>query len=206
MLDLFYKGGPLMYPLLFCSILVLAFSLERSYNYIRASGSKTFLAEIKRLIAAKQYEQALELARSETGPVAAITAAALAARNQGVTEMEEAVSTVGSLELKRLSKNLHILEFIGRIAPLIGLFGTVLGMTEAFRVVASSKTSVNPAMLAGGIWEALITTVGGLAVAIPAMVVHHFCEDNVRSWAFRMKRTGQEWIKLLGTEECGPND
>jgi len=197
MVDFFYKGGPLMYPLLLCSILMLALSLERGYNYFRASGSKEFPAVIKKMILQQQYNQALELAKSEKGPVAAITAAAIQSRQQGVVAMEEAISVVGSMELKRLSKHLHVLELIGRLSPLVGLFGTVLGMTEAFRVVADSKVAVNPSMLAGGIWEALITTVAGLAVAIPAMVVHHFCEDYVRSWAFSMKRIGREWIKLL---------
>lgn len=197
MLSLFYKGGPLMYPLLLCSILMLAFSLERAYHYWKAEGDKGFPAELKKLLSQRQYETALEASRREIGPLAAIAATAIEHRKLPVCEIEAAVSLAGSLELKRLNKNLHILELIGRVAPLIGLLGTVLGMVEAFRVVADMKGAVSPSMLAGGIWEALITTVGGLAVAIPAMVVHHFCEDNVHHWAFRMKTLADEWIKLL---------
>lgn len=203
LLDFFYKGGPLMVPLLLCSILTLAFSLERGYHYFKAEGPKQSREEIRRLILARQFERALEYARSIPGPVAAIAVAALENRKLPACEMEAAVSLAGSLELKRLNQNLHVLELIGRIAPLVGLFGTVLGMVGAFRAVADMKGAVNPSLLAGGIWEALITTVGGLAVAIPAMVVLHFCEDNVKSWAFRMKTVGNEWIKLL---EAAQND
>lgn len=197
MLSFFYKGGPLMYLLLFCSIVMVAFALERVYHYWKAEGDKAFPIELRRLLMQRQYDAALSAARKETGPLAAIAAVAIENRKLPVCEIESAVSLAGSLELKRLNKNLHILELIGRIAPLIGLLGTVLGMVEAFRGLADMKGAVNPSLLAGGIWEALITTVGGLAVAIPALVVHHFCEDNVSGWAFRMKMLGNEWIKLV---------
>jgi biopolymer transport protein ExbB len=114
--------------------------------------------------------------------------------------IEEEVSLAGSKELQRLHKRLHILELIGRLAPLMGLLGTVLGMVAAFRQVAGAKGVIDPSMLAGGIWEALISTVAGLCVAIPAMILHHFFEDRVNSFAYLMKHYGVEAVKHLG---CG---
>jgi biopolymer transport protein ExbB len=96
-----------------------------------------------------------------------------------------------------MNENLHVLELIGRVAPLVGLLGTVLGMVNAFRTVAASQGAVDPALLADGIWEALITTVAGMCVAIPALVFHHFFEDRVKKTAFQMKHYGTEIVKLL---------
>lgn len=200
MVDFFLKGGPLMYPLLICSILVLALALERVYHFMRAEGSKNFYNELIQLIKNRQFIQAEELASKMPGPLAAISISALATRKEGVKAMEEAISASGSLELKRLTDHLHILELIGRIAPLIGLLGTVMGIVEAFQSLAEIKGAVDPSILASGIWEALITTVAGLFVAIPTMIIHHFCEDKVKCWAFRMKHYANDLVHLLGSE------
>lgn len=197
MLELFVKGGPLMYPLLICSIITMAFSIERTYHYIKAEGHKGFFGEVKELIKNGEYEKAMQMAKSTTGPLAAVVETAIAHRHESVSDIEEAISSKGSLELKRLNDNLHIMELIGRIAPLIGLLGTVLGMVEAFKTLAGLKGTVDPSLLAGGIWEALITTVAGLFVAIPAVVFHHFFEDIVKSWAFRMKHCSNEIVRIL---------
>ena len=201
MLDFFHKGGPLMYPLFLCSVIALTFALERTYHYLRAKGKKELFAEIKILLQKRDYERALEMAKTGHGPVAAVLFEAINNRGKGVSVLEEAISLKGSHELKRLNKNLHILELIGRIAPLIGLLGTVLGMVEAFKTVSSVKGAVEPAILAGGIWEALLTTVAGLCIAIPALVIHHLFEDKVNTIVFQMKHSGAEIINLMGEKE-----
>ncbi|MBZ0157131.1 MAG: MotA/TolQ/ExbB proton channel family protein [Alphaproteobacteria bacterium] len=198
MIELFQKGGPLMYPLLLCSILALAFMLERAYHYLRSADRKELLPEILALLRKCDYEGAIRLCESVSGPVAAVLSEALKHRGRSIATMEEAISLKGSQELKKLNKNLHILELVGRIAPLLGLLGTVLGMVEAFRTISSLKGSVDPSLLAGGIWEALITTVAGLCVAIPALVAHHLFEDRVKTVAFNMKHSGAEVVALLG--------
>lgn len=152
------------------------------------------------MIAGQRYEEALRLARAAPGPEAAIVAAGLACRDWDAARLQKAISLQGAHELQLLNKHLHILELIGRIAPLIGLLGTVLGMVEAFKTLAAIRGAIEPALLAGGIWEALITTVAGLCVAIPALVFHHFFEDQVAAWAFQMKQTGTELIGLLAVK------
>ena len=187
-----------MYPLLIGSVLTVAYGLERVVCYIRARLRDGFLPDLHRLIKEEKYGNALILAEKAPGPVAAIAAEALRHRGYPVTVVEEAVSLRGSQELERMNDNLHILELIGRIAPLLGLLGTVLGMVSAFRTVAASQGSIDPAVLADGIWEALITTVVGMCVAIPALIFHHFFEDRVKKTAFQMKHYGAEIVKLLG--------
>jgi len=198
MFELFYKGGPLMYPLFLTSILTVAFGLERAYHFVRASGNKDFIHEIKSLIRKGDYEKAIEVGEKISGPVAAVVTEAIKNKGKDALVIEDVVSMKGSFELKRLNQNLHILELAGRMAPLMGLLGTVLGMTEAFKMVSSMKGAVDPSVLASGIWEALITTVAGLSVAIPALVLHHLFEERAKTIAFQMKHSATEIINLIG--------
>jgi biopolymer transport protein ExbB len=187
-----------MYPLLLCSILTVYCGIERGYHYFRAGKRSERPEEIHALIEKGAFEQALSLSRETPGPVAAVLTEGL--RHQGLEKelLEEHISLRGAAELKRLNQRLHVLDLVGRLAPLMGLLGTVLGMVAAFRQVAAAKGSVDPSLLAGGIWEALITTVAGLCVAIPAMVLHHFFEDRVKTFAYFMKHYGTEAVKHLG--------
>ncbi|MEW6594576.1 MAG: MotA/TolQ/ExbB proton channel family protein [Thermodesulfobacteriota bacterium] len=198
MWELFMKGGPLMYPLLLCSVLTVAYGIERGWHYSRAGRLRQNPERIHGLLEQGRTAEALALAQETTGPVAAVLAEGLRHAGSSKEMIEEAISLKGAAELERLNQRLHIIELIGRLSPLMGLLGTVLGMVEAFRQVAASRGVVDPGMLAGGIWEALITTVAGLCVAIPAMVLHHFFEDRVRSFAYLMKHYGTEAVKHLG--------
>ncbi len=198
LLDFLVKGGPLVYPLLLCSIVTIAISIERTFHYLRAGKDGDNPVKIHALIEKRDCDQALVLAKDTSGPVAAVLAAGLLHRGEAKEFIEEEVSLAGSKELQRLNKKLHVLDLIGRLAPLMGLLGTVIGMVAAFRQVAGAKGVVDPSMLAGGIWEALISTVVGLCVAIPALILHHFFEDRVTSFAFLMKHYGAEAVKHLG--------
>jgi biopolymer transport protein ExbB len=115
--------------------------------------------------------------------------------------VENKISLTGDQELKRLSKNLHLLELTGKIAPMIGLLGTVIGMVEAFRELSSVKGLVDPSLLAGGIWEALITTVAGLFVGIPALVFFHLYTNKVKATATSMKHIGEEIMSMTRGRE-----
>ena len=198
MLDFFVKGGPLMYPLLLASILSMTVGIERGWHYLRAGRKKEAPEQIHNLIEQGQYEQALTLAEQTPGPVAAVLVEGLKHRGQEKDLLEEVVSLRGAAELQRLNQRLHLLDLIGRLAPLVGLLGTVVGMLAAFRQVAAARGAVDPSLLAGGIWEALITTVAGLCVAIPALVLHHLFEDRVKNFAYFMKHYGTEAVKHLG--------
>ncbi|UZJ39911.1 MULTISPECIES: MotA/TolQ/ExbB proton channel family protein [Prosthecochloris] len=194
----FDAGGPLMYLLLACSVLTLAYTIERSIHFFRAGRSADVPEAVHDLIEKEQIDGALRLSQASSGPVAAVLTAGLLHAGEKKESIEEEVTLTGNKEIKRLSKNLHLIELISRIAPLIGLLGTVLGMVNAFQQVAYANSSVDPSMLAGGIWEALLTTAAGLGVAIPSMVVHHLLEEKVQSFTFLMQYYGSEAIKHLG--------
>ncbi len=198
MLDFFLKGGALMYPLLLCSLLTVAYGIERGYHYLRAGRGSDAPERIHALIEQGEFAQALTLAQHSPGPVAAVLAEGLRHRGQERELLDEHISLRGAAELQRLNQRLHLLDLIGRLAPLMGLLGTVMGMVAAFRQVAAARGAVDPSLLAGGIWEALITTVAGLCVAIPALVLHHLFEDRVKTFAYYMKHYGTEAVKHLG--------
>jgi biopolymer transport protein ExbB len=160
--DFMVKGGPLVYPLVFCSIFTIAISFERLFHYLRAGKGSDRPELIHAMIEKDDCDQALTFARQSSGPVAAVLAAGLLHRGEPKEFIEEEVSLAGSRELQRLNKRLHILDLIGRLAPLMGLLGTVIGMVAAFRQVAGSKSVVDPSLLAGGIWEALISTMASV--------------------------------------------
>jgi len=198
MLDLFIRGGWVMYPLLFSSVIALGYTLERAIAYYLAGRKPESPSSIHNLIEKNEIPQALELAENSPGPVAAVLEKGLRYAGTSKEQLEEVINLQGSSELKRLNQNLHIIELVGRLAPLLGLLGTVTGLVEAFRTVSEAKSAIDPSMLAGGIWEALITTVAGLVIAIPAMVSHHFLEHRVQAFAWEMKHYGTEAVKHLG--------
>ena len=164
MIEFFLKGGFLMYPILFCSLVGVALLINKFLQYRR------ILKEIERPEVLKARP--------------AILVPLLTALENGGNEKE--LSVIGTRQVREMEKGLSWLVLIATIAPLLGFTGTITGMIKAFMVIASS-TSVNPSMLAGGIWEALITTAGGLFVAIPIHIGHHYLEKQADDIAFMMK-------------------
>jgi biopolymer transport protein ExbB len=132
-----------LYPLLLCSILALTFGIERLYHFLRAGSKNKSIKDVMDFIEKGELDNALRLLKNIPGPVAVVVEA-IVNRDKNRQEIEEAISIKGSYELNRLNKNLHIVELIGRIAPLLGLLGTVLGMVEAFQKVSSVKGAYEP--------------------------------------------------------------
>lgn len=186
-----------MYPLLLGSILMVAVVIERGFRFIGTGENKKLIETVKQHIQKREVDTAMEKAREGGGPIALILYEVLKFRCYTQDVVENEISIRGDQILRHLSKNLHLLELIGKIAPMIGLLGTVLGMVEAFQKVAIVKSQVNPSILASGIWEALITTVAGLFVGIPALVFHHLYLNKVKSLAFSMKHYAEEIYTMI---------
>jgi len=166
MIDFFLKGGFLMYPILFCSIAGLAVLINKFTLY------RKILKSIGKPLNEVMKERP------------AILAPLIQGLENGCNERE--LSVIGTKQIREIEKGLSWLGLIAIIAPLLGLTGTVTGMIKAFMVIANS-TSVNPSMLAGGVWEALITTAAGLLVAIPIHIGHHYLEKQADDIAFMLK-------------------
>jgi len=196
MFEFFLKGGPLIWPILLCSVIVFAIVLERLWHFRRIKTNVgNLIAQVKRLLLEGKLEEAEKLCRETRGPVAHILAVGIHIHKRAYPEKEKIISRAGSRELRKLEKNLRGLGIIAHISPLLGLLGTVTGMIKCFMKIQELGGRVDASVLAGGIWEALITTAAGLSVAIPAIIFYHYFEGKVDNIASQMKDVVQEFLE-----------
>jgi len=195
-------GGPMMYPILLCSILFVAILIERLYHYHRAEiNTNAFISGIRNVLKKKKIAEAISICEDTPGPVAHIVKAGILKHDRPKEEIKETIGDVALHEVPRLEKNLNVLATVAHIAPLLGLLGTVLGMIGAFQEIQRESGRVNAGDLAGGIWEALVTTAAGLCVAIPAYVAYNYLVSRVSSLVLDMERSATEVVDLLTTKE-----
>jgi biopolymer transport protein ExbB len=187
--DIFLRGGIVMWPLLFCSVLGVAVILDRAVFFLRlrSTNLRRFEDQLTDDLRRGKTESALRLARSSDHPVARVAASYLENLGRPPALRTEIVRREGSLQLERVEKRLRVLAAISHLAPLLGLLGTVLGMVLAFAKIEGLQGAMKPADLAGGIWQALLTTVFGLVVAIPCMAAYHGFEGLADKIARRMQ-------------------
>jgi len=191
-----------MYPILFCSIIALAVVIDRIYHLQRAKvDTDRFMETISGTIRRNRVVEAIDLCEQTPGPIAHILKSGLLRHDRPREEIRDAIEDAGVYEIPRLQRYLNVLATIAHVTPLLGLLGTVTGMVSAFQVIeekASHFGPVNPGDLASGIWEALLTTVFGLCVAIPALVAYNWLMTWVNRFILDMERSATELVNLLG--------
>ncbi len=195
-------GGPMMYPILLCSILFVAILIERLYHLHRAEiDANQFISGIRNVLKKKKIAEAISICDDTPGPVAHVVKVGILKHDRPKEEIKEAIGDAALHEVPRLEKNLNVLATVAHIAPLLGLLGTVLGMIGAFQEIQRESGRVNAGDLAGGIWEALVTTAAGLCVAIPAYVAYNYLISRVSSLVLDMERSATEVVDLLTSRE-----
>jgi biopolymer transport protein ExbB len=188
-----------MYPILLCSVLALAIFLERLWTYIRVKrGAHTLLREVEDLVLKSRFEEALVVCQRAGTPLARIFIAALRASGKSREQVKTAVEEVGIREAAPLERYLGLLGTIATLSPLLGLLGTVVGMIQAFNVIAVQGVGT-PATLGGGISQALITTAAGLTVAIPTILLHKYLTGRVDRIILEMEEYSLHLVDLLGS-------
>ena len=196
MFDLFLKGGPLMWPILLCSIVSITIILERFYCFYRAKTKiPNISSRVRALLKDGKTEEALNFCEETSGPVAHILAIGIHIRHKNTDEKDKLISHAGSKIIRQLDKHLRGLAVIVNAATLLGLLGTVTGMIKAFMKIQELGGRVDASVLAGGIWEALITTAAGLFVAIPTLVAYHYFEGRVDDINNQMKDAAAELLE-----------
>ncbi len=202
MWEFMQKGGPIMWPILLCSVIAFAIVIERLIRLRQEQiDTKSFMGQISKSIKRNKIMEALDLCDRTGGPIAAILKAGILKHDRVRSEIREAIEDAGIHELPRLERNLPVLATVAHIAPLLGLLGTVTGLVKAFQVIETKATAlnpVNPGDLAGGIWEALLTTVFGLVVAIPTLVAYNYLVSRVDGFVLDMERSATDLINILG--------
>ena len=172
--EIFAKGGPVVWILFGYSLVAVTLLIERLINFALLGRPPRELEN--ELGVALRNNTAADLVANVRGPEAVIVRGMLAASAAGVKDLSRVAVRIGSEELQRMERGFRTLGVLGNTAPLLGLFGTITGMIKAFMVIEQAGGKVDAQALAGGIWEAMITTGVGLAVAIPILLLLHVLE------------------------------
>ena len=199
LLTLFADGGMMMYPLVICSLIGLGVILAKFWTlWVAGRMTTSVIEEVEEAAAAGRLDEAAAIAASKRGPASAILMAGLRrirGREVGEGEIEQAISTVGTIELGFLERGLVVLATIANVAPLMGFLGTVAGMILAFASIEASG-DVDPATVAGGIKVALLTTAAGLTIAIPINIGYNFFVSRIDKLIVDMEESTQKVLNL----------
>lgn len=198
MLDIIVLGGPLMIPIVLCSVVALAVTLERWWYLHRCSiDTDDLMDDIKLAVQAGKYLEAMQIAKRSRGPVAAVVAAGIAYYDRDQEELRNHMDEAGQFEVAKLERRIPVLELIVAVAPMLGLLGTVTGLIDSFNVLAALQGLGEPTALSAGVAEALITTAAGLFVAIPTMIANSFLSNRIDRLVADMNKRESELFNVL---------
>ncbi|UCF81071.1 MAG: MotA/TolQ/ExbB proton channel family protein [Acidobacteriota bacterium] len=207
MFELFQKGGLVMYPLLACSIAALAIVIERFVNLRASKALRPSVADtVDGLVESGVYEKAKSLCERSPSPYTNIVGAVLENPTLPREELKEIVLEASRHELPVLTRYLPTLSTLASVSPLLGLLGTVLGMREIFDVIAHMGTGTASA-LGAGISKALITTVSGLSIAIPALIFHNYFQNHAEALITEIEKRTLRLVRAISERgAAGPAD
>ncbi len=192
----FLKGGPLMYPLLLCSILSLAIIIERLIYYFKiGQKNKIIISEIENALENRDWFTIKEVCQNYSTPLAYVLLGGLEHFAESKENIKERIESTALLEMTQLEKYLPVLATIASVSTLLGFTGTVTGMIRAFQSIAETGIS-SPAIVGTGIAEALITTAAGLIIAVPTIVFHHYFTQRVDSFVFEIDKYSHQLLNL----------
>ena len=198
LIDLASKGGWLMIVLLLLSILAIYIFGNKWWLIYRAGQiDKNFMNEIRDLIHDGKIKSAIDLCQQYDSPIARLVEKGIERIGRPLQDIQTAVENMGNVEVARLEKNLPMLATIAGGAPMIGFLGTVTGMIQAFFKMATAGNNIDITLLSGGIYEAMVTTVGGLFVGIIAYFGYNFLTSQISNLVFKMENTTIEFIDML---------
>lgn len=194
------KGGIIMVPLACLSIYAVGVVFYKIYQFVTCNLFNTgFVAPVMAAVQKGEVTEALIKLQKVQGPLARVMRTALeCVRNREISmrSREAEIARVGAQEVQALESHMRGLEMVSTTSPLLGLLGTVMGMVTAFSMLSNAGSRVDPSMLAGGIWEALITTVGGLVVAIPAVAAYYIIDSFIERVRNQMKDAAVQILSL----------
>jgi biopolymer transport protein ExbB len=203
LIGLLQMGGPLMYPLYLCSLLTVAFGIERAVSLRRSKVLPSATVERIRAFSAQHGDVAAARAllgelQAEGSPIARVIAAGLRKAGQPIPDVEKSIEDAGAREAAMLRRNGRVLSITASLSPLLGLLGTVFGMIQAFMTVAASEEALGrTGLLAAGIYQALVTTAVGLSIAIPALVLYHIFAEKVDRLVTEMDDLSIDLVEAL---------
>ncbi len=203
--SLLAQGGPMMIVLLVMAVTGIVLFVERLLFLHRGQIRTTsFLDGIKNILSNRRVMEALTVCEETPGPVAAVVKAALLNVHADADKMRFAVQEAGIVEVPALERRLGSIAAIAQIAPLVGLLGTLLGMATTFHAFMAGGAEYATALaLSDGMWRALLASIGGLTVAIPAHLGYHFLSGRVRAIVRDVEWAGNEIMRYLQVDYRG---
>ena len=196
--ELFANGGLMLWLILLVSAVGVAVFVERFLHCHRAQINSTeFLNGVRTVLKRDNVVEALSICDATPGPVARLVKTAIVNRDHGRERVREALEEAGLVEVPRLEEKLNLLATIAQLAPLLGLLGTVLGFIKTFSYMQSQGLYAHLSDLSTGIWQALICTAAGLAVAIPAHAGYNYLVSRVNSIVLDMERASTDIVNIV---------
>ena len=196
--ELLKHGGPMMYLLVVVSAVAAVVFVERLLHYHRAQiNSAEFLTGVRNVLKRENVVEAISICDATPGPVARLVKVAILNREAGREGVREALEEAGLLEVPRLEEKLNLLATIAQIAPIMGLLGTVLGFMTVFSDLQMQGLNAHSPRLAGGVWEALVCTAFGLAIAIPSYAGYNYLVSRVNSIVLDMEKASTEILNII---------
>ena len=194
------RGGWLMIPIAICSFIAAAIIVERWLTLKRARvNTGTLMNRVRQALHSGEVGRALDVCEETPGPVAGMLKEGIQRAGASRGLIRETVESAGKAELYQLEKGLDTLATVASVTPLIGFLGTVTGMIRAFMEIQALGGQVNANVLAGGIWEALMTTAAGLMVGITALIFYNWLVGKVQQFVFEMERSSIQLLDLLAS-------
>lgn len=198
LIEIFLKGGMVMWAILFCSVVALAVAIDRFLILRKAKiNVPAFLVRIRGFIKNKDMSGAASYCLREKSPIGNMVRKGLKKFGMGHERVKEAIENAGRQEVSKLEKGLSVLATVAGVAPLLGFLGTVTGMIQAFMRIEDLAGAANPGDLAGGIWEALLTTAFGLIVGIPAYVAYNYFLSSVSKFVADMETVANDVVDTM---------
>ena len=199
-LDMILKGGLVMIPIALLSIVMVYVFVERLLTLRRAKIDPVMITRrIREYVQAGDIGGAMGYCESQDKPITRILKHGLERLGRPIAEIQDAVQNAGSYEAFELEKRTDLLASVAGLAPRLGFLGTVTGMIGAFQEIQRLQGHVSPSVLAGGIWEALLTTAAGLIVGIPALFLYNYRMTRIKRLVNDMERSATDFIDLLQT-------
>ncbi len=196
--NLMLKGGIVMIPLAILSVVAIYIFIERYFAISRASNEETnFMNNIRDFIHNGRIDSAKSLCRNNQSPIARMIAKGIVRIGRPLTDINAAIENVGKLEIAQLEKNIAVLATVAGAAPMLGFLGTVIGMVRAFYNMSMAGPNIDISLLAGGIYEAMITTITGLTVGIIAYICYNILVARIEKVVFMLEARATEFMDLL---------
>lgn len=203
--ELLVHGGVMMWLLFLVGAAAAAVFIERLLHYHREHiNSFDFINGVRTVLRRDNLVEAISICEATAGPVPRLVKSAILARELGRDRIREALTEAGLLEVPRLEEKLGLLATIAQTAPIIGLLGTVLGMIDVFQVLQTQGVAAPSAILAGGVWKALVCTGAGLAIAVPTYAGYNYLVSRVRSIVLDMEKASVEILHILTEQAEAP--